>query len=93
MTTDTDMYALSIITENRAGVLRDVATVMADYRANIQMIQQSIITTGLNTGKAYLYFEFEECGNHGELVADLARFRPSSTSPCIRRSPGYSGHG
>ncbi|MDN5340733.1 MAG: hypothetical protein PWQ30_1842, partial [Euryarchaeota archaeon] len=25
MTTDTEMYALSIITENRAGVLRDVA--------------------------------------------------------------------
>lgn len=73
MTTDTDMYALSIITENRAGVLRDVATVMADYRANIQMIQQSIITTGPNTGRAYLYFEFEECGNRIELVADLAK--------------------
>jgi len=73
MITDTDMYALSIITENRAGVLRDVATVMADYQANIQMIQQSIITTGPNTGRAYLYFEFEECGNHGELIADLAR--------------------
>ncbi|WP_054847628.1 DUF5612 domain-containing protein [Methanoculleus chikugoensis] len=74
MTTDTEMYALSIITENRAGVLRDVATVMADYRANIQMIQQSIIATGPNAGKAYLYFEFEECGNRPpELVADLAR--------------------
>ena len=70
---DADLYALSIITENRAGVLRDVATVMANYQANIQMIQQSIITTGSNVGRAYLYFEFEECGDHGELVADLAR--------------------
>ena len=68
-----DMYALSIITENRTGVLRDVATVMADYQANIQMIQQSILTTGPNIGKAYLYFEFKECGDHGGLIADLAR--------------------
>jgi len=68
-----DMYALSIITENRTGVLRDVATVMADYQANIQMIQQSILTTGPNIGKAYLYFEFKECGDHGDLIADLAR--------------------
>lgn len=73
MITDTDMYALSIITENRAGVLRDVATVMADYQANIQMIQQSILTSGPNIGRAYLYFEFEECGNHPELIADLSR--------------------
>ncbi|NLA38614.1 MAG: DUF5612 domain-containing protein [Methanomicrobiales archaeon] len=67
-----DMYALSIITENRAGVLRDVATVMADYQANILVIQQSILTTGPNAGKACLYFEFEECSDHGRLIADLA---------------------
>jgi energy-converting hydrogenase B subunit Q len=66
-------YALSIITENRTGVLRDVATVMADYQANIQMIQQSIISSGPLRGKAYLYFEFEECGDHGRLVADLGQ--------------------
>jgi energy-converting hydrogenase B subunit Q len=68
-----DLYALSIITENRTGVLRDVATVMADYSANIQMIQQSIISSGAHLGKAYLYFEFEECGEHGSLVADLTQ--------------------
>jgi|GEM_PF-110986 energy-converting hydrogenase B subunit Q len=74
MNSDTDnMYALSIITENRAGVLRDVATVMADYMANIQMIQQSIIASGPNAGRASIYLEFNECGNHGDMVADLAR--------------------
>jgi energy-converting hydrogenase B subunit Q len=47
--------------------------VMADYQANIQMIQQSVLTTGPHTGKAYLYFEFEERDDHGNLIADLAR--------------------
>ena len=65
------LYALSIITENRTGVLRDIATVMAAHETNIQMIQQSIITTGPQTGKAYVYFEFEDCADHAELVREL----------------------
>jgi energy-converting hydrogenase B subunit Q len=65
------LYALSIITENRTGVLRDIATVMAAHETNIQMIQQSIITTGTLAGKAYVYFEFEGCADHAELVREL----------------------
>ncbi|KUG20345.1 MAG: DUF5612 domain-containing protein [Methanomicrobiaceae archaeon] len=69
--TPTDLHALSIITDNLAGVLKDVATVMAAHGANIQMIQQSIICTGHCIGKAYLYFEFEDCDDHGRLISDL----------------------
>ncbi len=70
-TTPPDLYALSIIAENRTGVLRDIATIMAAHDANILMIQQSIIGSGPREGKAYLYFEFGECGDPGKLVADL----------------------
>jgi energy-converting hydrogenase B subunit Q len=66
-------YAVSIISDHRPGVLRDIASVMADHDANIVMIQQSLIPTGPNKGKSYLYFEFEGAEDTGALISDLVK--------------------
>ena len=66
------LYAISIISDNRMGVLRDVAAVMVNHRANILITQQSIIHSGPHKGMSNLYFEFEGCENIGNLIADLA---------------------
>ncbi|NYT06324.1 MAG: ACT domain-containing protein [Methanomicrobiales archaeon] len=69
--TDSGIYAISIISENRLGVLRDIANVLVSHNANVLMIQQSIIANGPQRGMAYAYFEFEGPGDPGKLVADL----------------------
>ena len=69
--TSSRLYAISIITENRQGVLRDIAIIMVNHGANILMTQQSILHSGPEKGKSYLYFEFEDTEDLGELIADL----------------------
>ena len=76
---DADFDGRGPALEEAIGVLRDVATVMADYMANIQMIQQSIIASGPNAGRASIYLEFNECGNHGDMVACLHPQRAPET--------------
>jgi len=66
-----EIYAISIISENRKGVLRDVADTMATHGANILMTQQSIISAGPEAGMSYLYFEFEDAEDTQRLVCDL----------------------
>ncbi|MDO8842690.1 MAG: DUF5612 domain-containing protein [Methanocalculus sp.] len=71
-------YAISIITENKKGVLRDIATVLADHNVNILTIQQEIIKRGPEAGLAWVDLEIEEGENNGLIVAAL------STLPTIR---------
>ena len=50
---------MRIIAENRRGVLRDIATVVADHGANIMMINQEVFDSGPYAGMGELYFEYE----------------------------------
>ncbi|TAJ44982.1 DUF5612 domain-containing protein [Methanofollis fontis] len=65
------LYALSIIAENQPGVLRDIATVMAGNSVNVVTVQQSILASGADAGRALFYFEVECAGGVGEMIADL----------------------
>lgn len=64
-------YAISIITENKKGVLRDIATVLADHNVNILTIQQEIIKRGPEAGLAWVDLEIEEGENNGLIVTAL----------------------
>jgi len=59
METEPDRCAVRIIAENRKGVLRDIAAVVANHDANILMISQETFDTGPYAGMAELYFEYE----------------------------------
>lgn len=68
------LHAIRIIAENRKGVLRDIATVVAAHEANILMINQEIFETGPYRGLAELYFEFEFSGQDcTPLIDDLKK--------------------
>ena len=60
METEPDRCAIRIIAENRKGVLRDIAAVVAEHDANILMINQEVFETGPYAGMAELYFEYDE---------------------------------
>ncbi|OPY38743.1 MAG: ACT domain protein [Methanoregula sp. PtaU1.Bin051] len=64
---------MRIIAENRKGVLRDIATVVADHDANILMISQEVFDTGQYADMAELYFEYEPSPDdeRDKLLADL----------------------
>jgi energy-converting hydrogenase B subunit Q len=65
--------AIRIIAENRRGVLRDIATVVADHDANIVMVSQEVFDSGPYTGFAELYFEYDcdEVDNRDNFITDL----------------------
>jgi energy-converting hydrogenase B subunit Q len=67
--------AMRIIAENRQGVLRDIATIVAEHEANIVMINQEVFDSGPYAGMAELYFEYdsEEGSDHQQLLEDLNR--------------------
>jgi energy-converting hydrogenase B subunit Q len=73
--------AIRIIAENRRGVLRDIATIVAEQEANIVMINQEVFDSGPYTGMAELYFEYDvgEGSNRDRLLEDLNRI-PSVTN-------------
>jgi energy-converting hydrogenase B subunit Q len=71
--TDGPLHAIRLIAENRKGVLRDIATVVADHGANILMIHQESFETGPNAGLGELYFEYEDVEDPAPLIADLCR--------------------
>ncbi|GAB7016694.1 DUF5612 domain-containing protein [Methanogenium cariaci] len=64
--------ALSILSENRQGVLRDVAFVMARHGANILTTQQSVISSENQNDISTLYFEFEGIADMDALIHDLS---------------------
>jgi energy-converting hydrogenase B subunit Q len=73
METEPERSAIRIIAENRQGVLRDIASVVADHEGNIVMINQELFDSGQYLGMAELYFEYD-CGpadDHDQLLEDL----------------------
>ena len=81
--------AIRIIAENRQGVLRDIATVVAEHEANIVMINQEVFDSGPYTGMAELYFEYDvgEGSDHDQLIEDL------NNIPSIRNVKAYQPFG
>jgi len=75
MEMEAERSAMRIIAENRQGVLRDIATIVAEHEANIVMINQEVFDSGPYTGMAELYFEYdsEEGSDHQQLIEDLNR--------------------
>ena len=73
MDTLPERSAVRIIAENRQGVLRDIATVVAEHHANIVMITQELFESGPYADMAELYFEYEsgEGDDRDQLVSDL----------------------
>jgi energy-converting hydrogenase B subunit Q len=67
----TDTYALSLIIDNRPGVLRDVTSVIADHGVNILIVQQALIPSGPFRKKASLYLELEGVDDQDTLIQDL----------------------
>lgn len=67
------LHAIRLIAENRKGVLRDIAAVVADHGANILMIHQETFDTSPLVGKGELYFEYEDAVDPAQLIADLCR--------------------
>lgn len=66
-----EIFAVRLVIDHVPGVLRDIATVIANHRVNISMVQQAVIETGPYKGKASLYFELETDQNLGEVMDDL----------------------
>ncbi|MDO5845352.1 MAG: DUF5612 domain-containing protein [Methanocorpusculum sp.] len=64
--------AVSILAENKTGILRDVGSVCADTNANILLIQQDIITCGPDAGCARMDIEISCAGDAGRLIANLS---------------------
>jgi energy-converting hydrogenase B subunit Q len=73
MESEPERSAIRIIAENRRGVLRDIATVMANHDANVVMINQELFESGQYCGMAELYFEYDctSAGQHGDILKDL----------------------
>jgi energy-converting hydrogenase B subunit Q len=75
MDTEPERCAMRIIAENTRGVLRDIATVIADHGANILMINQEIFDSGPYSGMGELYLEYEPGPNPEQLVHDLEEIK------------------
>jgi len=63
--------AISAITDDKSGVLRDIAEVVASQRANIKYTHQFIINKGRNKGFAHVYMEIEKLKNIQTLINEL----------------------
>ena len=73
MESEPERSAIRIIAENHRGVLRDIATVVANHDANVVMISQEVFDSGPYCGLAELYFEYdvEEGRDQDLLVKNL----------------------
>lgn len=78
-------FGISLIIDDNPGVLRDIASVVADHDLNIQIVQQSIMASGPHKGKATLYFELENGNDRQELIKDL--FKLSSVRDVTTHDP------
>ncbi|MCR3883480.1 DUF5612 domain-containing protein [Methanotrichaceae archaeon M04Ac] len=61
--------ALNVICENRPGVLRDIAGVVASLGGNIEYTQQFVLERGVNKGKATVYMEIDRLA--GDMLENL----------------------
>ncbi|MDD1719345.1 MAG: DUF5612 domain-containing protein [Methanoregulaceae archaeon] len=66
-----ELCAIRIIAENRKGVLRDIATVVARHEANILMIHQEAFDEGPMRELAELYVEYEDGDDLDAMLNDL----------------------
>lgn len=80
---DTIIHAISILSDNSKGVLRDVSDIMASNGANIIMAQASVLQGGPSRGKSFLYFEYEEINGEEKLLEDLKKL------PCVHDVKTY----
>jgi energy-converting hydrogenase B subunit Q len=89
MESEPERSAIRIIAENRRGVLRDIATVVADHDANIVMISQEVFDSGPYCGLAELYFEYDcdTVRDHDFLVNNLKDI------PSVREVKAYQPFG
>jgi energy-converting hydrogenase B subunit Q len=89
MEMEPERCAIRIIAENRKGVLRDIATIVAEQEANIVMINQEVFDSGPYTGLAELYFEYDagEGSDREQLLKDL------NNIPSIRNVKAYQPFG
>jgi energy-converting hydrogenase B subunit Q len=89
MEMEPERCAIRIIAENRQGVLRDIATIVAEHEANIVMINQEVFDSGPYTGMAELYFEYDagKDSDHNKLIEDLNKI------PSIRNVKAYQPFG
>lgn len=65
------LSALNLLCENKPGVLRNVAAVVARFDANIQYTQQFVLTKGEHAGSATIYMEIEDVQDERELLRQL----------------------
>jgi len=63
--------AINLLCEDKRGVLRDVAAVVAQFEGDIQYTQQFILTKGEHKGLATIYLEIENLKDERELVEGL----------------------
>ncbi|RLG22556.1 hypothetical protein DRN72_01590 [Methanosarcinales archaeon] len=63
--------ALNILSKDKMGLLRDVASIVFEEGGNIKYTQQFIIERGRNVGKANIYMEIEGIENAKELVQKI----------------------
>jgi len=89
METELKRSAMQIIAENRKGVLRDIATVVAAHEANILMISQEVFDSGPYANMAELYFEYEPTpgDDNDALATDL------NNIPSVHEVKGYQPFG
>ena len=80
---DSVIHAISILSDNSKGVLRDVSDIMASNEANIVMAQASVLQGGPSIGRSFLYFEYEEINETGKLLEELRNL------PCVHEVRSY----
>jgi len=62
---------INVISENKPGVLRDIAGTIAKFNGNIQYMQQFILTRGLHKNLAIIHMEIEDVQKTSDLVKML----------------------
>ncbi|OKY77664.1 MAG: ACT domain-containing protein [Candidatus Methanohalarchaeum thermophilum] len=63
--------AISIISENKPGVLRDITKLIADEGGNITFTQEFIIENGRHLGKANIYMEISGLSNFKRVIDEI----------------------
>ncbi len=65
------LLALNLLCEDKPGVLRDVASTVARFNANIQYTQQFVLTRGEHAGLATIYLEVADVQDEQALIREL----------------------
>ncbi len=83
---ESEVFAIRIIAENRKGVLKDISTVVAHHDANVLMIHQELFDYGILKGMAELYLEFENGHDHASWSKNCCRYPQSGMSSHMNHS-------